>query len=63
VPCRVSNSDYKKVLESIKIAKQIDSADLLNVAKTALRTKLRAELADHLADVIHMCTVATVCSD
>lgn len=39
-----------EVLNSMKTTKQIESNDLLNVAKTALKTKLKADIAEHLAE-------------
>jgi T-complex protein 1 subunit zeta len=39
-------------LESFKIEKEMDRETLLNIAKTSLRTKVRAELADTLTEAV-----------
>jgi T-complex protein 1 subunit zeta len=41
-----------EVLDKIKIAANVDKESLTGVARTALRTKLHANLADQLSDVI-----------
>ena len=40
-----------KVLEEIKVSKEMDRDTLINVARTSLRTKLHSELADLLTEV------------
>jgi len=47
-----------KFLESFKLKKEIDRQLLLDVAKTSLRTKVRRELADGLAEAV---TDAVLC--
>ena len=39
-------------MESFKVANEMDRDTLINVAKTSLRTKLRAELADVLTEAV-----------
>ena len=40
-----------KILEEVKISKEMDRDTLINVARTSLRTKLHTELADLLTEV------------
>jgi T-complex protein 1 subunit zeta len=41
-----------KVLDNMRMAKNMDKETLNNIARTALRTKLNAELADHITEQI-----------
>ncbi|XP_071945272.1 T-complex protein 1 subunit zeta-like [Antedon mediterranea] len=41
-----------EVLEKVKVTREIDRETLINVAKTSLRTKVHAELADILTEVV-----------
>ena len=40
-----------KVLEEVKVSKEMDRDTLISVARTSLRTKLHTELADLLTEV------------
>lgn len=40
-----------EVLEQVKVSKEMDRETLINVARTSLRTKVHAELADILTEV------------
>lgn len=40
-----------KLLEQMRVNKTMDRAALVEVVRTALRTKLHAKLADHVTDV------------
>ena len=40
-----------EVLEKLKVTKEMDRETLINVARTSLRTKVHAELADLLTEV------------
>lgn len=48
-----------EVLEEIKVKKEMDRDTLINVARTSLRTKVHAELADVLTEV-RLCQVVPV---
>lgn len=39
------------VLEEVKVTREMDRETLINVARTSLRTKVHAELADLLTEV------------
>ncbi|XP_072272135.1 T-complex protein 1 subunit zeta [Pyxicephalus adspersus] len=41
-----------KVLEEVKVSKEMDRETLINVARTSLRTKVHAELADILTEAV-----------
>ncbi|CAJ0950059.1 unnamed protein product [Ranitomeya imitator] len=41
-----------KVLEEVKVSKEMDRETLINVARTSLRTKVHAELADVLTEAV-----------
>lgn len=41
------------VLEEMKVTREMDRETLINVARTSLRTKVYAELADLLTEVRH----------
>lgn len=41
------------VLEEVKVTREMDRETLINVARTSLRTKVHAELADLLTEVRH----------
>ncbi|KAG8451792.1 hypothetical protein GDO86_003838 [Hymenochirus boettgeri] len=41
-----------KVLDEVKVSKEIDRETLINVARTSLRTKVHAELADVLTEAV-----------
>lgn len=41
------------VLEEVKVTREMDRETLINVARTSLRTKVYAELADLLTEVRH----------
>lgn len=45
-----------QVLEQVKITKDMDREMLLDVARTSLRTKVHAELADVLTEVSGLCS-------
>lgn len=45
------NIIFLKVLEEVKVSKEMDRDTLINVARTSLRTKLHTELADLLTEV------------
>ena len=49
---RLASVEAKKALEEIALKKEIDRALLLQVARTSLRTKLDAELADKLTEAV-----------
>ena len=42
---------FPQVLEEIKVKREMDRDTLINVAKTSLRTKVHAKLADILTEV------------
>ncbi|KXS16080.1 T-complex protein 1 zeta subunit [Gonapodya prolifera JEL478] len=48
----IAKKESLNFLESFKISKPMDRETLLNVARTSLRTKVRAELADNLTEAI-----------
>ena len=49
--CLAINIQFLQVLEEIKLAKEMDRDTLINVARTSLRTKVDAEVADLLTEV------------
>ena len=49
---RLASVEAKKALENLAVKKDIDRTLLLQVARTSLRTKLDAELADKLTEAV-----------
>lgn len=49
---RLASVEAKKALENLALKKDIDRTLLLQVARTSLRTKLDAELADKLTEAV-----------
>lgn len=47
-------------LEQVKVSKEMDRETLIDVARTSLRTKVHAELADVLTEVCVRCGVCLV---
>ena len=47
----IAKAKALEVLEEVKVTKIIDRDILVNVARTSLRTKVNADLADHLTEV------------
>ena len=47
-------------MEQVKVSKEMDRETLIDVARTSLRTKVHAELADVLTEVCVRCGVCLV---
>lgn len=52
-----------EVLEQVKVSKEMDRETLIDVARTSLRTKVHAELADILTEVSVPVTSASLCEE
>lgn len=52
-----------EVLEQVKVSKEMDRETLIDVARTSLRTKVHAELADILTEVSVPVPSASLCAE
>ena len=52
---------FSQVLDSMKVAKEMNREMLVNVARTSLRTKVYADLADMLAEVSTCSSLSLAC--
>jgi T-complex protein 1 subunit zeta len=49
---KLAHEHLSKFIEKFKVSKPVDRALLIEVAQTALRTKLHSKLADHITECV-----------